>query len=219
MPATAHHFKKIQAVTVFGYSTSLPTDKIYKDAYEVSRMIAQYGADVVNGGFGGEMEAASCGARDGGGSVTGVTFYPESSTYFEANKRPNQCIDKEVVTHSYLERTLKLIELGDAFVIFNGGTGTVSEFGMAWGLARIYFGHHKPMVLYGDFWEDILGSFKDHMLLRPEELKVYKVARTQLEAIKALIEFDQEMALRDDSLKMTKKKSTRAVRDGPAYRI
>jgi len=52
---------------------------------------------------------------------------------------------------NYVERTLKLLELGEIYVIFNGGTGTISEFGMAWGLARLYFGNHKPMVLFGQF--------------------------------------------------------------------
>ena len=219
MASPAHLFKKIQSVTFFGYSQSKPTDKVYKDAYEVARLVAQYGADVVDGGFGGEMEAASCGARDGGGSVTGVTYYPESATNFEAGKAPNSCIDKEIITHSYLERTLKLIEMGDAFVIFNGGTGTISEFGMAWGLARIYFGHNKPMVLYGDFWEDIINTFKEHMLLREEELEVYKIVNTPLDAIKALIEFDEEMWAHSQAEKKERGKPEVLDSDAMAYRV
>lgn len=218
MSQSAQLLKKIRAVTFFGYSASKPTDKIYKDAYETSRLVAEYGANVVNGGFGGEMEAASSGAHDGGGQVTAVTYYPESATNFEAGKNPNPYIDREVVTHSYLERTLKLIEMGDAFVIFKGGTGTISEFGMAWGLARIYFGHHKPMVLYGEFWEDIIETFKEHMLLRPEEMEVYKIVTTPLDAIKALVEFDDQMVEQSHN---HKEKNKREVLDSDAlaYRV
>ena len=45
-------------------------------------------------------------------------------------------------------------------MVFNGGTGTISEFGMAWGLARLYFGNHKPMVLFGRFGKKSLRLSK-----------------------------------------------------------
>ncbi|OGM68462.1 hypothetical protein A2985_01545 [Candidatus Woesebacteria bacterium RIFCSPLOWO2_01_FULL_43_11] len=89
------------------------------------------------------------------------------------------------------------MELGDAYVIFRGGTGTISEFGMAWGLARLYFGHHKPLILYGDFWNEIIREFERNMRIRPEDLKVYKVVNTPDEAYKAIQIFEGALAAQE----------------------
>ena len=138
------------------------------------------------------MEAAAKGAREGGGKAIGVTFYPTLASNFEAGKEASSYLDKEVKTTTYLERTLKLIALGDAFICFNGGTGTLSEWGMAWGLARIYYGHHKPVIMYGKFWKEIIDAIEKNMYIRPIEKKVYKIVSSPHEAIQALKDFDHD---------------------------
>jgi predicted Rossmann-fold nucleotide-binding protein len=115
---------------------------------------------------------------------------------FEGRDKNNP-IDEEIKTENYLARTLKLLEVGQAYVIFRGGTGTISEFGMAWGLARLYFGHHKPLILYGKFWEDIMVSFLSHMRMRPEEFQVYRIATTPQEVLDSLELF--EVMLKHDN--------------------
>ncbi len=75
-------------------------------------------------------------------------------------------------------------------MVFRGGTGTISGFGMAWGLARLYFGHHKPLILYGDFWNEVIKSFVENMRIRPEELKVYRVVNSPEEACQAIETFE-----------------------------
>ncbi len=64
---------------------------------------------------------------------------------------------------------------------------------MAWGLASLYFGHHKPLVLYGSFWRNIIKAFKENMLLRPEELKVFKIVETPDEVLDAINLFEREI--------------------------
>ena len=54
---------------------------------------------------------------------------------------------------------------------------------MAWGLARIHFGHHRPLILFGDFWHEIIEALGKNMKLRPEELKVYHIVTTPEEAV------------------------------------
>jgi len=80
--------------------------------------------------------------------------------------------------------------LSDINIIFNGGTGTISEFGMAWGLARLYFGHHKPLILYGDFWKPIMDSFKNNMLVRPEEYEVFTIVSSPKDALEAIEKYE-----------------------------
>lgn len=194
---------EIDRVAVFGFADCKEGDALYQDAVDVTKALAEAGYIVVDGGGTGVMRAATKGAHLGGGKVIGVTFYPKDAMNFEGKDERNN-VDEEVVTQTYVERTLRLLERGQVYVIFNGGTGTISEFGMAWGLARLYFGHHKPLILFGDFWPDIIESFKKNMMIRPEELKVFKFARSPQEVLQAIMEFSQEIeAGEHEHLKVT----------------
>ena len=184
--------KKIQRVTFLGYADAKENDDPFKAAFEVANLCAQKGLTVVNGGGPGVMKAATLGAKAAGGTTIGVTFFPRDIPIFEGRDETNK-VDELVVVDSYLERTLKLLEVGHAYIIFNGGTGTISEFGMAWGLARLYFGHHKPLVLYGDFWQEIIFAFTRGMYIRTEERKVFKIVNKPTAAIEAIEAFDREL--------------------------
>lgn len=184
--------RKINQISYFGFADAPPTDPLFKEAYECSKYLSSKGYVAINGGGPGVMRAVSEGAKAGGGKVVGVTFYPKDITNFEG-RDPKNPIDEEVVTQNYLERTLKLLELGHIYIVFKGGTGTISEFGMAWGLARLYFGHHKPLILYGDFWNHIIKAFVDNMRIRPEDLEVYRVANTPQEALDAINLFEDAL--------------------------
>lgn len=183
---------KIDRVAIFGFADAKPGDPLYQDVGAVAQALAETGYVIVDGGGPGVMRAATEGAHQGKGRVIGVTFYPKDSMNFEGKDSQNN-VDEEVITHNYVERTLRLMERGQVYVIFNGGTGTISEFGMAWGLARLYFGHHKPLILYGDFWPEIIETLKKNMLLRPEELKVFKFADSPHEVLQAITQFEDEI--------------------------
>lgn len=187
-------FKNISAVTVFGFADCQKEDPLYQDALEVSRLMAENGLEIVNGGGPGVMRAATEGAHEGGGKALVATFYPKFIENFEG-KDPQNKADKEVIMNNYVDRTMKLLEMGQAYVVFNGGTGTLSEFGMAWGLAYLYFGHHKPLILYGGFWYPIMEVLVKNMRIgtRPGALKVYKIATTPEQVMEYLEEFDKEM--------------------------
>jgi uncharacterized protein (TIGR00730 family) len=180
---------KIHKISYFGSADAAPNDPLYKEAFECAKHLTIKGYQAINGGGPGTMRAVSEGAKAAGGKATGVTFYPKDITNFEG-RDPNNPLDEEIKTENYLERTLKLLDLGDAYIVFRGGTGTISEFGMAWGLARLYFGHHKPLLLYGEFWNNVIKAFVDNMRIRPEELKVYKVVNSPEEAYQAILQLE-----------------------------
>lgn len=192
-------FKNLRAITAFGFAGCEPSDPLYKDTVDVTRLLAQNGLEIVNGGGPGVMRAATDGAHEGGGVASVATFYPKFIENFEG-KDPHNKADKEIIMNNYVDRTMKLLELGDAYVIFNGGTGTLSEFGMAWGLAYLYFGHHKPLILYGDFWYPIVEALVKNLKIgsRPGALRVYKIATTPEQVLEYLKEFDLEMSPRQD---------------------
>ena len=182
----------IQNVTFLGYADAKQADDPFKAAYEVAKLCAQKGFTVVNGGGPGVMKASTMGAKSAGGKAIGVTFFPKDIPVFEGRDETNK-VDHLIVVENYLERTLKLLELGHIFVIFNGGTGTISEFGMAWGLARLYFGHHKPLILYGDFWQEIIFAFTKGMYIRSEERNVFKIVNKPQDALDAILEFEKKL--------------------------
>jgi uncharacterized protein (TIGR00725 family) len=181
--------KQIKTVSCFGFADAKPGDPLFQEAYDVGFALAKAGYVVVNGGGPGVMRATTEGAKAAGGHVIGVTFYPKDVANFEGRDENNH-FDEEVICSNYLERTLKLLEIGQVYVVFRGGTGTVSEFGMAWGLARLYFGHHKPLILFGKFWESIMVAFISHMRMRPEEFQVYRIAKKAQDVLNDLELFE-----------------------------
>jgi uncharacterized protein (TIGR00730 family) len=192
--------KKIRQIAYLGFADAAPGDPLFQEAYEVSKFLTSKGYVAINGGGPGTMRAVSEGAKDAKGTAVGVTFYPKDVENYEGRDKNNP-FDIEIKTKNYLERTLKLLEMGDAYVIFRGGTGTISEFGMAWGLARLYFGHHKPLVLYGGFWNNIIKTFTENMRIRPEELEVFRVVTTPEEAYNAIQIFEGALKSKDGANK------------------
>lgn len=185
--------KSIKALTFFGSSIGNSGDPNFDEAQIIAREVAKMGIEVVDGGGPGVMSAATLGAKDIGGKTVSVDYIPKFATTFEGTFRDN-ITDKVYKEANYIERTRKLLELGDAYIIFNGGTGTISEFGMAWGLARLYFGHHKPLILFGYFWHYIIEEFRRRMRMRPEDLKVFTIASKPADVIKAIDSIDIQLA-------------------------
>lgn len=175
----------ISKVAILGYADAREDDQDYRDSFETSKLLAKNGYEIVNGGGPGVMKAATEGAHAGGGRAIGVTFYPSGKDHpaFFEGRDPENHFDEEIKTETYVERTLKIMDVADVYVIFNGGTGTISEFGMAWGLARLHFGHHKPLILFGAWWHNVIEVFGKNMHLRPEELKVYHIVTSPDEVL------------------------------------
>ncbi|MBI4037031.1 LOG family protein [Candidatus Daviesbacteria bacterium] len=193
LPSKIEKAQTVKQVAFFGFADAKPESKLYKEAFHVAKALAEADYVVVDGGGTGVMEAATLGAKAGGGKVIGVTLNPKEMPEHFEGRDPDNHFDVEIKTENYVERTLSLMQQGQVYVIFNGASGTMSEFGMAWGLARIYFGHHKPLILYGRFWYKIMKALKDNLLLRPEEAQVYKIVSSPKEVLRAIKQFEDEI--------------------------
>ena len=107
------------------YGASSPEiDPVYLDAaYAFGRLLAQHGHTLVyGGGAQGVMGAAARGAYEAGGKITGIapTFLQVDGILFD------HCTEF-LLTDTMAERKAKMIELGDAFIAFPGGSGTLEE--------------------------------------------------------------------------------------------
>lgn len=188
----------IKNVAFFGDADVKPSNITYKAAFETAKLLAKNRYTIVNGGGPGVMDASTKGAEAGRGESVSVTFFPKDATGFEGRYVGN-VTDKEVRTSNYIERMFKLMEHADAFLMFRGGTGTISEFGTAWVLAKLYYGHHKPFLLVGDFWRSIIKAIKENMLIDEKEMDVFKIVDTKEEVLCELKNFEQEMQMVDHS--------------------
>ena len=112
----------IKTVSCLGFADAGPDDPLFKEAYEVGVALAKAGYIVANGGGPGVMRATTEGAKSASGHVVGVTFYPKDVANFEGRDK-NNLFDEEIRADNYLARTLKLLEVGQAYVIFKGGQG------------------------------------------------------------------------------------------------
>ena len=179
----------IRNVSFFGHSEAKAGEPLYEEAYQTARLLAKNGFVIVNGGGPGVMYASTKGANDVGGETLSVTFDPTDAPGFEGRYLGN-ITTKEIKTSNYIERMFRLIEFGDTYIVFKGGTGTLSEFSTIWCLARLYYGHHKPFILYGNFWKNIIKVFKDNMIVRGEEFKVFKIVNQPHQVLEALEEME-----------------------------
>lgn len=171
---------KIKKVAFFGDAQAQTNQKHYRDAFKVAKLLAENGYEIVNGGGAGVMEAASLGAKEGGGKVELVMLDPakEPGNYEGIAKINYELADKKIFTKSYPSRLNRLVKEADAFVVFKGGTGTLSEIGMVWELAKFDYGHHEPIIFYGGFWKKIIYAIVRGLNFEKMEKRVVQVAES-----------------------------------------
>ena len=144
-------------VTIFGSSIPKPGDDQYQAAYNLGRKLAQNNINVCTGGFQGIMDAASKGASENGAEAIGVTL----DIYHAA---PSKYLTKQIVTHSLFERLKILIETGDAFVVLQGGTGTLLELALVWEYMNKGMIPQKPFACHGILWNEISSIMENQIL-------------------------------------------------------
>ena len=186
----------IKNIAFFGDSDISTTSNLYRDTFELAKLLAQSGYTIVNGGGPGVMDASTKGAEAGGGETLAVTFYPKNAPGFEGRYLGN-VTDKEIKTKNYIERMFKLMEHADTLIIMKGGTGTVSEFGTAWVLGKLYYGHHKPFILYGRFWKGVIKSLQRGLNIDDKEMDVFRIATRRGQVPKFITQFQDRLAKHD----------------------
>jgi uncharacterized protein (TIGR00730 family) len=168
-----------KTITIFGSAIPPADDAQYKLAYEIGAALAQNGFNICTGGYGGIMEAASKGAYDNAGFVYGVTIDLW-------DKEPNPYITVEVREQKLFERITKLLELGDAYIILQGGTGTLLEFSAVWEYANKNLQHPKPIICNSNMWKEIVDVMNKQMLLENRRTDLVKCADSVDEIVEYL---------------------------------
>lgn len=194
IPGVKQHCQ-IKNVAIFGSADVDEKHPLYEETFKIAQYLAYHGKVIVNGGGPGVMAAATEGAKAGGGETLVVTFYPVDMPEFEGRFAENHA-DKEIKTANYIERMFGLMDNADIFVCMQGGTGTLSEWSTAWLLAHLHYGNHKPLILYGEFWEDLMNVVNDHFFIGEKENNLYKIVKNEDELIAAMNEFEEDLEKR-----------------------
>ena len=127
---------------------------------ELGRWIGESGNALGDGG-------SRCGLRgeiaestlNAGGKVTGVE--PE---FFVQGELQHEGLTELIVTKDMTERKTKMIALGDAFIAFPGGTGTLEE--IAEVMSKLALNHlDAPCIFYNlNGYYDHMKALLDHMI-------------------------------------------------------
>ncbi|MBI5807511.1 MAG: LOG family protein [Ignavibacteriales bacterium] len=161
-------------VTVFGSSIPREGGNEYEIAYTLGKKLAENKINVCSGGFQGIMDAVSKGANEKGAEAVGVTL----DIY---NALASKHLTKQIVTHTLFDRLKTLVEIGDAYIILQGGTGTMLELSLVWEYLNKGMIDQKPIACHGNMWTKII-------FLMEEQIKKEK-RRTGL--IKCFDEIDE----------------------------
>lgn len=139
-----------RTIAVFGGYRTPPGSVAFGDAHALGRMLAEAGYAVLNGGYGGSMEAVGLGAKEGGGHVIGVTvsYYGPAHDY----------VDVAVPTADFWQRTRHMIEASDGFAALPGSTGTLAELACAMEMIHKRHVPAKPLVLIGEVWRPVADT-------------------------------------------------------------
>ena len=131
-----------------------------KSVEELGTWIGSSGNALVYGGSkSGLMGAIADSVLKAGGEVTGVEpqFFIESEIQHDG-------LTRLIVTKDMSERKNKMIELGDAFIAFPGGTGTLEEITEV--MSKVSLRHlNAPCILYNlNGYYDGLKALLAHMI-------------------------------------------------------
>ncbi|MCK9572549.1 MAG: LOG family protein [Candidatus Omnitrophica bacterium] len=162
----------IKTVCIFGSYKDLGK-KEKAEVIRLGKLLAEKGATVISGGFGGTMEDISRGAKSAGGSTIGVTWYKwEKPIYSKANA----FIDEEIVADTLFERIEIMLKKADAFIVLPGGTGTLLELSAV--LEHLNKGliNPKPIIMLGNFWKPVLTCLRNEPILSEKIKNKGKIA-------------------------------------------
>lgn len=178
--------KKSLTICFLGGAAWTDNEEPYIQAFETAKLLAENGYTIVNGGGPGVMRASTKGAHAGGGKVLAVTYYPNKpKRHYEGADTDNN-FDFEVKTLDYFDRTKVMLQTTDVHIIFKGSIGTLSEFGMTWINSWIHEPNDKPIILFGDFWNDILDTIEKHMLIKLGERNLLNICNTPQEVLEII---------------------------------
>ena len=187
-------------VTVFGSARVKEGHRTYELARKMGAAISQLGFTVMTGGGPGIMEAANRGAKEVNGRSVGCNIE------LEFEQQPNAFLDRCVTLHYFFVRKTLLVKYSYAFVVMQGGAGTLDELAEALTLIQTRKIKNFPVVVVGtEYWQDLLRMFEkmaDEGMINRSDLDLIFATDSVEEAIAHI----REKAITPFGLKLVRRK-------------
>jgi len=176
------HF--VKSVTIFGSARFPESDKWYREAQKMGRLLAEDGFAVVTGGGPGIMEAGNRGAHEANGESAGINILLPSG------QRINPYVNEAQAFHYFFTRKLMMSFSAQAYVYFPGGFGTLDEFFEIITLIQTKkIATHIPVILVGrDYWSSVCELLKElvydeYKAVDKEDLDIFTIVDSAEEAM------------------------------------
>lgn len=152
-----------KSITFFGSRSPTPGSARYEDCAGTAKLFTSRGFRVVNGGYGGLMEAASRGGNEGAktsnppdGMVLGVLA---PRVFSGRHTTGNSFLTERVIARTINERLDRLVGASEYIYVCGGTIGTLTELMVAWNVASVCPMHGavpKKLYLLRSRWESVL---------------------------------------------------------------
>jgi uncharacterized protein (TIGR00730 family) len=167
-------------VAVFGGAWVGEDEPEFAEAAGFAARCADAGFEVVTGGYGGVMGAASRAAAEAGGRSVGVTV-----ASFSERVGVNDWLTHEIEADDVFAR-FPLICDAEAWVAFPGGVGTLTEIALCWNLVQTGSVLPRPLVIVGERWDRALSTFRELLLAEHVHFDLVRPAATGADAFDAI---------------------------------
>jgi uncharacterized protein (TIGR00730 family) len=176
-------------VAIFGSARIERGSPIYWEIYELAKMVAEAGMDIVTGGGPGLMDAATQGHRAGRKSGEIKAIGLKIRLPFEEKESSHLDIKREFDRFS--QRLDEFMSISNAVVVAPGGVGTLLELAYTWQLLQVRHISNIPVILLGDMWLDFLEWIKKwplkYNLVDPEDVALLFSAKSIYEAFEIIM--------------------------------
>jgi hypothetical protein len=174
-------------VTIFGSSRTKKTDRYYKKARELGRLLGKEGYTVITGGGPGIMEAANRGAYEVGAESVGLDIE------LPTEQRRNEYVTRAIGFHYFFTRKVMLSASAQAYVYFPGGFGTLDELLEMITLTQTQkIPQNVPSILVGkEYWQPLIDWIRNTMLkhgyIAKKDIDLFHLVDTPEEAMKIVM--------------------------------
>jgi len=178
------------SIIIFGSARIKEGNKYYELARETAKNLCEKGFGIITGGGPGIMEAGNRGAKEAGGSSTGVCIQ------LPLEEEPNKYIDKDkkLLFRYFFVRKVMFFKYSQGYIAFPGGFGTMDELFEALTLMQTKKTSRVPIILFGsEFWKPLENWMKESLIslgyINEHDLSLFKIVDTPEDAANAIEEF------------------------------
>ncbi len=195
-----------KSITFFGSRRPIPGSEEYDACARAAREFASRGYQVVNGGYGGLMEASSRGAaeargRDGVDDVR-IRGVLSPRVFSGRHSHGNEFLTDIMHARSLCGRLEGLLDSSEYFYVSGGTIGTITELLVVWHAATLrplYGGKCQKIFLLRSFWEKVLEGLVSSTGVYPEDRGLLMMVEDEKELVQ-LVEEDYAKRLASATL-------------------